>query len=355
VAVAFVVLPVFGGWWLNGRQFGPFGDALESAWGFVDPTDVAVLPLMSILIWVPFAVAAGVLVVKRPAWLPAAALALVVLDLFRAGMGQNPAIPTDHATLPVTPAMRELTGGRFVAVGGPLLTPLTANVGMRYGLSDARGYDYPTEKRYDALWKRAVNPPGPLDITPPTTEATAGPQALQALGLLNVTRVLSPPDEPLPLREVYAGADARVYENPRATPRTYVVGRERVVDDQLGAVLEPGFDAMDVAVVSESLRLSGAGEARLVRDDPEHVVVEATTRGGHSLVVLADTYFPGWTAKADGKKVPIVRTQHLLRGVVVPAGTHTVEFRYEPWSWRVGWIVSLLTALALVGVAWRTR
>lgn len=355
VAVAFVVLPVIGGWLENGRSLPHFGDALASAWGFVTPTDVEVLPLLSILIWVPFAVAAAVLVVRRPAWLPVAAVALVVADLFRAGMGQNPAIPVANATLPVTPAMRELADGRFVAVGGPLLTPLTANVGMRYGLRDARGYDYPTERRYDALWKRAVNPPGPFDITPPTNKATAGPEALQALGLLNVTRVLSPPDEPLPLREVYSGPDARVYENPRATPRTYVVGRERVVEDQLSAVLEPSFEATDVAVVSAPLRLNGAGQARIVRDDPERVTVRAETRGGHSLVVLADTYFPGWKAKADGRTVPIVRTQHLLRGVVVPAGTHTIEFRYEPWSWRVGWIASLVTAVALLGVAWRKR
>ena len=134
-----------------------------------------------------------------------------------------------------------------------------------------------------------------------------------------------------------------------------MVGRERVVDDQLAAVLEPGFEATDEAVVSESLRLNGAGEARIVRDDPERVVVRADTRGGHSLVVLADTYYPGWKATVDGEDTEIVRTQHLLRGVVVPAGTHTVEFRYVPWSWRVGWIVSLLTAMALAGVAWRTR
>ena len=41
---------------------------------------------------------------------------------------------------------------------------------------------------------------------------------------------------------------------------------------------------------------------------------------------------------------------YLLRGVVVPAGTHTVEFSYEPASWRAGWIISALSLLALVGV-----
>ncbi|MBE2316392.1 YfhO family protein [Solirubrobacter sp. CPCC 204708] len=348
LAVGVLVLPIVGGFAEGGLRF-PLGDALASAWGFVTPTDPAVLPLTSMLIWVPFALLAGVLVVKRPAHLATLAVTLTVLDLFRAGMGQNPAIPVDHATVPFTPAMRELANGRFVAVGGELLTPLTANVGMRFGLHDARGYDYPTEKRYDELWRRAVNPPDPLGLTLPSVRASAGPEALRALGLLNVTRILQPPDEPaLSLPRVYAGPDAVVYANPRATPRTYVAGSERVVEDQLTAVLESGPEA----VVSEPLGLDGSGTARITRDDPEHVAVRSDTRG-RAMVVLADTYFPGWKATVDGADAPIIRTQHLLRGVVVPAGTHTVEFRYAPLSWRIGWIVSLLTALALVGVAWR--
>ena len=52
------------------------------------------------------------------------------------------------------------------------------------------------------------------------------------------------------------------------------------------------------------------------------------------------------------------RVDYLIRGVTVPAGAHRVEFRYDPASWRAGWIVSLL-ALVAVGAAaaigWRRR
>ena len=74
-----------------------------------------------------------------------------------------------------------------------------------------------------------------------------------------------------------------------------------------------------------------------------------------ALLVLADTWFPGWRAKVDGRDAPIVRTDQLLRGVVIGPGRATVEFAYAPWSWRVGWIVSLLTALALAVAVWRRR
>ena len=48
------------------------------------------------------------------------------------------------------------------------------------------------------------------------------------------------------------------------------------------------------------------------------MVVRATA-DGRALLVLADTWFPGWNAKVDGREAPIVRTDQLLRGVVIGA------------------------------------
>jgi hypothetical protein len=355
--VAFIVVaPVLAGLARAGAY--PLGDALKTAWGFVTPTDTAVLPLASILIWIPFAVAAGALILLRPRWFVAAAITLTALDLARAGMGQNPAIPVAHAETPRTGAMKAIGDERFVAVGGSNagITPFTANIAMRYGMRDGRGYDYPTDKRYDELWRRSVAKPDPLGLTLPSTQASATPAALRAMGLLGVSRIMQPPGEPpLPLREVYSGPDARVYENPYALPRVFVVGSELVTDDQLGAVTAPGFDPRKTAVVSKPTDLSAGGFAHLTSDEPERVVVQSWTRN-RALLVLADTWFPGWQAKIDGREVPIIRTDQMLRGVVIPYGLHTVEFTYRPLSWRIGWIVSLLTAVALVSAAaWRRR
>ena len=74
--------------------------------------------------------------------------------------------------------------------------------------------------------------------------------------------------------------------------------------------------------------------------------------------MLTDSWFPGWKATVDGKDVPIERVDYLIRGVPVPAGAHRVEFSYEPASWRVGWIISLLALIAIVATAlvgWRRR
>ena len=332
----------------------PVREALRVAWGFATPHDVDVLPLASVFIWIPPAALAVALLWTRPRWLVPAAIALTVLDLARAGMGQNPAIPVAHAVTPRTAAMAAIGNERFAAVGPGAggITPLTANVGMRYGLRDARGYDYPTIARYDDLWRRAVTRPDALGFALPSMQANASPTALRAMGLLAVSRVMSA--RPLPLREVYAGPDAHVYANPDAVPRAFVVGAETVTGDQLGAVTAAGFDPRATAVVSSPLGLRGSGSARVVADAPERVVVRAQA-DDRALLVLADTWFPGWRAKVDGRDAPIVRTDQLLRGVVIGRGAHTVEFAYAPWSWRVGWIVSLLTALALAVAVWRRR
>ncbi len=66
------------------------------------------------------------------------------------------------------------------------------------------------------------------------------------------------------------------------------------------------------------------------------------------MLVLTDMWYPGWRAYVDGVEQPIYRVYHAFRGVSVPAGSHTVEFVYQPGmiAWGAG--VSLASLAALV-------
>jgi hypothetical protein len=294
----------------------------------------------------------------------------VALDLFNAGRGYNPAIPESHAVQPATPAIRYLQDQRperFAALeveeALALAYPLPPNVAMRYGLYDVRGYVIPTEERYFELWRQAIAPGGDCYYLFCTQSAPAEPRAFQALGLLGVSSLLQHPgDPPLPgLTPVYDGPDARLYPNPSALPRAFVVDGQQVVEDgdaALAAVTEPGFPARNVAVTEE--RIEGVpegaaepalGSAQIVDYEPEQVVVE-TSAARRALLVLTDSWFPGWKAKVDGEDVPVERVDYVIRGVPIPAGDHRVEFTYEPASWRAGWIVSLLALLVILAAAW---
>jgi hypothetical protein len=397
VAVALFCVPVV--WMVAAGTLHPgqLKPALKLAWLFDDQrplnplaavsgTTVATIRLSALLQWLPLA-GAGLLLIGirlldiRPrGWvLPAGAfvaLAVVVLvaDLFRANMGLNPAIPIDHAQQPATGAIRYLqsqTPNRFAGLDSKRnLHPLPPDLANRYGLYDARGYDYPVVKRYDTWWRATAGPPEFFSV--PTAEAMNTPGAIRGMSLLSVADVIQDPTDPpskLPgLRLAYDGPDARVYKNVNALPRTFLVDRQQVVDGgdaALAATKDASFDARHVAVTESavpgiSTAAAGAGDAgsaALERYDRERVVARATARR-KSLLVLTDVQYPGWKATVDGKSADIERVDYLLRGVVVPAGTHTVEFSYEPASWRAGWILSGLSLLALVGVAalgWRRR
>jgi uncharacterized membrane protein YfhO len=58
-------------------------------------------------------------------------------------------------------------------------------------------------------------------------------------------------------------------------------------------------------------------------------------------------YYPGWAATVDGAAAPIYRTNYAFRGVSVPAGEHTVDFRYRPASVRYGAYASM-TSIGIV-------
>ena len=68
------------------------------------------------------------------------------------------------------------------------------------------------------------------------------------------------------------------------------------------------------------------------------------------LLVLSDTYYPGWKALVDGKPEKIYQANYAFRAVPLNAGTHKVEFVYDPVSFKLGAGVTLLGILGSVGI-----
>jgi hypothetical protein len=361
------------------HEFGrkALGEALKVAFVLRDAPvrDAPVVKLAAAIEWAVLGAAAVALVWARlrgrlgAVAFVALALGLVAIDLFRAGMGYNPAIPNSHAVQPATGAIRYLQSqrpNRFAALevrqALSLAYAIPPNVAIRYGLYDVRGYVIPTEERYFNLWRDAIAPTPNCYYLFCTQSAPARPRAFRALGLLGVTSLLQDPgDNPLPgLRAVYSGSDARIYANPSSLPRAFLVGSQRVVsgaDAARAAVTAAGFPARTTAVTEREIAGIptsqigvSSGSANISTYDRERVVVK-TAADHPSLLVLTDSWFPGWKAKVDGKSTPVERVDYVIRGVKVPAGAHTVEFTYQPTSWRVGWILSLLALLAIVTAA----
>ena len=98
---------------------------------------------------------------------------------------------------------------------------------------------------------------------------------------------------------------------------------------------------------------SRQGRAAIVTDDARHVdvTVDAPSDG---FLLLADTFYPGWRARVDGREAPIYRANISVRAVAVSAGRHDVTFVYEPPGLVRGLTISLAafaTLLAWAGAA----
>jgi hypothetical protein len=98
----------------------------------------------------------------------------------------------------------------------------------------------------------------------------------------------------------------------------------------------------------------------LLEYKPNYLKYEAQTQT-NNLTVFSEIYYPeGWIATIDGKETPIVRVNYVLRALEVPAGKHTIEFRFAPKSYTFGNPItqasSWLLLIILVGsLGWSVR
>jgi hypothetical protein len=152
-------------------------------------------------------------------------------------------------------------------------------------------------------------------------------------------------------QEVFSGASGRkVFRNPIAFPRAWAVhSTTRVSGSDTDRLLtDPGFDLASHAVVTRDhpkLENCGGDSVQVVRHEPNRVELRAQMKC-RGMVILTDTYFPGWRARVDGHSAEIYETNGFVRGVVVEGGEHSIEMVYRPVSFVAGLALTLLGILA---------
>ena len=95
--------------------------------------------------------------------------------------------------------------------------------------------------------------------------------------------------------------------------------------------------------------------ATLLAWQPERWLIE-TESATAGLLVVAENAYPGWRVRVDGQRAEPLTAYTALRAVQVPAGTHTVEWLFDPLSLKVG-AACTGAALLLVALAgwWQAR
>ncbi|MFQ6100908.1 MAG: YfhO family protein [Anaerolineae bacterium] len=280
-------------------------------------------------------------------WLEGLVL-LTCADLFTFGMPINPTMDRTQV-YPTTEALEFLRQQPGVFRVGGLYLALMPNSGMVFDLSDVRGCDPIVPWRQANLLNHIegatrVNHYGVLRSA-----------SSHLLDLMNVQYMVTDRELDGRWELVFEERDStiRVYRNHNVLPRAFIVYQAEYAagpHEALARLLEDTFDPRTKVILEGatpglvSTVSPGAEQARIVRYEPERVVIEKDT-SADGFLVLTDTYAPGWQVQVDGQPAELYIADYAFRAVRVPAGRHRVEFVYAPSSFAIGVALSLAAAV----------
>ena len=166
-----------------------------------------------------------------------------------------------------------------------------------------------------------------------------------------------------------------VYRVARVPPRIRFVAMAAPPahpDDPIASLLDPAFDP-DASVLLDSAARKGVAPAarpglapasapadappadlRVLQDDPERLRI-AIVAGRPGVLLVTDSYAPGWQARLDGEPIPVLRANMMFRAVEVPAGRHEVIMLYRPAGLLAGLIVTFMGVALMVVYCARRR
>lgn len=228
---------------------------------------------------------------------------------------------------------------------------LAPNISMIGGIRSLDGYDgglLPT-RRYTSLKHHLT---GEAEFQPDRTmrESESFVPDSKLLGTLGVEYlVVNNGRGDLDPGWVEVGSDGvkTILRNSNAKPRAYVVHSAKVIRDEQRMLEAISTEELDKIVLLEEEistllgRSEGEETVRLVLDRPSEVIVEADLQSP-GVLVLSDSYYPGWKVYVDGKEEKLLRANYYLRAVQLPAGHHLVRFSFEPANIAVGLLLSLV-------------
>lgn len=347
------------------------GDALAARWQAFAPVDLAhALAWSQPGLWLPIAglAALGLAIClrRRPALWAAAMIGLVACDL---GLFARHAGWREHspvvAAVPAAPGFADHRTASLAASAYPY-RDLAAVQALRYpvtgalwGVMSVGGYDPLMPARFARLMGEVAHG-GHLTLPAIFAPEHHGLDLLGARQLVLEAPLREAWKKHLPARRfrpLASEGTVDLYENTRALPLAWRPAIAEVLPpEEVDALVtrSADFDPRTTVLLEAPMAIArvAPGLASVDRRSLNRLEV-ATSGNGPGVVVVSESYDPGWRAFLRGVELPVHRANGLLLGVEVPAGAHQLELRYEPRLWRAGLTGSLLALLGLIAWWWR--
>jgi hypothetical protein len=151
-----------------------------------------------------------------------------------------------------------------------------------------------------------------------------------------------------------------LFENIAALPRFYLVHTVlpvKTLEEARRIIRRDKIDFSKTAIVDgpplPDIALHPAGTETVDLVDYHADSLSLSVRSaGKSLLVLSESYYPGWRAWIDGAQADVHRVDIALRGVFIPDGSHLVRLEFSPLILPISLALTALTAVALITMIW---
>jgi hypothetical protein len=240
-----------------------------------------------------------------------------------------------------TPAEKSIAEDKGYFRVLPLTEGLTQGARTSYRFNSLGGYHGAKLRRYQDLVDYQLE----FEVQDFVKKAQEGNFDWANTGILNM----------LNTKYLIAGMESNaVFKNPEANGPAWVPSQLVDIKSNKEEIDKlAGLNTKTQATINSSefgAQKAGAGTIRLSKQAPNELRYQADMTAG-GLGVFSEIHYPaGWTATIDGKEAPILRTNYLLRGLNIPAGSHEIVFTFAPASYSSTKIPMLIFQYALVAL-----
>lgn len=134
-------------------------------------------------------------------------------------------------------------------------------------------------------------------------------------------------------------------------PKLHITQNYKVITEKnviLDTIYNPDFDPYQTVILEEdpNLILSNSNRSTLKMQYYNENSLQAFVKTvSPQILLLNDNFYPGWKAYVDGKETKIYRANYSFRAVELPKGNYEIKFVYEPFSFKLGLTISLLSLI----------
>ncbi|MDI6781922.1 MAG: YfhO family protein [bacterium] len=225
-----------------------------------------------------------------------------------------------------------------------------SNVGQRYGLCQADGYEPSIHRRYSELTNLCNNMP--LEKSFPLVRFSRWHNLYNLLNIKYIVGTANIKITGLPhIKHVFSSEHNSIYQNFTCFPRAFIVHDFELHKprDVLKRLAEGSFDPLRSVIIEEKPSLvfknmpaNTKDTLKILKYSLNEVIIQAELEQP-GILVLTDSWNSDWQAYIDDKKARIHIADYVFRAIELTAGKHQIRFVYQPKSILYGMIITLVT------------